>query len=76
VFLHKWNLFVGSKCLILEDVITTGSSVNETAKSLEQNGVHVTDAIVLLDREQGGQYLNFKSTRENAVKRLRFSVGF
>jgi len=46
--------FLGSKCLIIEDVVTTGGSVLDTANILWEHEIEVTDAIVLLDREQGG----------------------
>ena len=42
-------------CLVIEDVVTTGSSVLETVRDLASVEVVVHDAIVLLDRCQGGR---------------------
>jgi uridine monophosphate synthetase len=43
----------GNRCLLIEDVITTGSSILETAEDVRKEGLLVEDALVLIDREQG-----------------------
>ncbi|VDM55909.1 unnamed protein product [Angiostrongylus costaricensis] len=43
----------GDTVLLIEDVVTTGESVRETAEALREEGLMVTDAIAVLDRQQG-----------------------
>ena len=43
----------GDTVLIIDDLITRGSSILETAALLEENELKVKDVIVLIDREHG-----------------------
>lgn len=45
---------IGQTALVIEDVITTGGSLVSAVEILGQAGLVVKDAIVLVDREQGG----------------------
>ncbi|KAL1517805.1 hypothetical protein ABEB36_001528 [Hypothenemus hampei] len=44
----------GDKCVIVEDLVTSGSSILETSRDLEKEGLKCADVLLLLDREQGG----------------------
>ncbi|XP_014206508.1 uridine 5'-monophosphate synthase [Copidosoma floridanum] len=45
----------GDTPIIIEDIITSGSSIIETVKDLQNEGLNVTTALVIVDREQGGR---------------------
>ncbi|MEM7029079.1 MAG: orotidine-5'-phosphate decarboxylase [Chloroflexota bacterium] len=45
----------GDKAVIIEDVVTSGGSVVKAIDSVEAAGLVVSDAVVLIDREQGAQ---------------------
>lgn len=44
----------GQKCLLIEDVITSGESLIETIDGLEREGICISSILVILNREQGG----------------------
>lgn len=54
----------GNKCLIIEDVVTSGSSILETVKDLNGAGIKCSEALVLLNREQGGSEI----LKNNGIK--------
>jgi uridine monophosphate synthetase len=45
----------GQNCLLVEDVITSGASLLETIPEIENEGISVSDIVVVLDRQQGGK---------------------
>jgi len=48
-------LLPGDKVLIMDDLITTGGSLINAAKAIRAEGGVVNDAVVLIDREEGGK---------------------
>jgi len=49
----KWE--VGQTAVVIDDFITTGDSLLEGIAFLKAAGLHVSDAVVLIDQEQGGK---------------------
>jgi len=45
----------GNRVLLVDDLVTTGLSLRKAAKAVRAEGGLVTDALVLLDREEGGK---------------------
>lgn len=45
----------GQTCLIIDDLITGGGSILQTATTLSQAGLVVRDAVTLIDRQEGGK---------------------
>jgi len=48
------RIIPGQTVLVIDDLMTGGTSLLRTAKTLEDAGLVVRDFIVLIDREQGG----------------------
>jgi orotate phosphoribosyltransferase len=49
------NFVSGQTCLLIEDIITTASSVVDTITALKNHHLNVTDVCIFIDRNQGGQ---------------------
>lgn len=45
----------GQKAIIMDDLVTGGGSIHETAERLRESGILVRDAFVLIDRQQGAR---------------------
>ncbi len=45
----------GDRVLLIDDLVTTGLSLEKAAKAITSEGGLVSDAVVLLDRQEGGK---------------------
>jgi orotate phosphoribosyltransferase/uridine monophosphate synthetase len=63
----------GQTVLVIDDLITTGGSILETAGILQAHGLKVRDVIVLVDREQGAAE-RLRRHGYNLVPILRLTV--
>ncbi|HMT01917.1 MAG TPA: orotate phosphoribosyltransferase [Burkholderiales bacterium] len=45
----------GQTCILIEDVVTSGTSIIETIEPIKANGLIVKDVITFIDRNQGGK---------------------
>lgn len=60
----------GESALIIEDVVTLGTSIIETGEALTEAGLTCTDVVAFIDREQGGKSLLEKKYRTHFVLSL------
>ena len=63
----------GETAIIIDDLITRGSNIQETAELLEENGLKVKDVIVLIDREHGAAE-RLRRLGYNLISILRLEV--
>jgi orotate phosphoribosyltransferase len=47
----------GDRVLLIDDLVTTGLSLKKAVEAVRAEGGVVTDAVVFLDREEGGKQL-------------------
>ncbi len=66
----RWS--IGQTAVVVDDLITSGDSILETIATIKAAGMKVHDAVVLIDREQGGRkMLEDQGYRVHSVATLR-----
>ena len=61
-------LVSGERVLLIDDLVTTGLTVKKAAEAVRAEGGVVTDAVVFLDREEGGnQMLEKKRNKTSQI---------
>lgn len=45
----------GKKVVIIEDIVSSGSAIIEAAKKMQNDGIKITEAYCVIDRESGGK---------------------
>jgi orotate phosphoribosyltransferase/uridine monophosphate synthetase len=71
------RVVTGQSALIIDDLMTGGTSILETAERLEDAGMLIRDAIVLIDREQGGmERLHDHGCRVTPILRLKTMLNY
>ncbi|MGH2517212.1 MAG: orotate phosphoribosyltransferase, partial [Ktedonobacterales bacterium] len=63
----------GTRALVIDDLITGGSSILEIVRFLDEHNVHVHDAVVLVDRDQGA-HSRLKHAGINLISILKLDV--
>jgi orotate phosphoribosyltransferase len=65
----RWS--IGQTVLVVDDLITSGESILETIATVKSAGMKVNEAVVLIDRRQGGrEMLENQGYRVHAVLTL------
>jgi orotate phosphoribosyltransferase len=71
------RIVMGQSALVIDDLMTGGRSIMSTADQLENAGMTVRDAIVLIDREQGGsERLHERGCRVMPILRLKTMLNY
>lgn len=63
----------GTRSLLIDDLIGGGTSILDTARFMNQYGIQISDAVVLVDRDQGAHY-RLKKAGINLISILKLDV--